>query len=339
MATKDLTKPFYYGSISESIDNFVADFEGYAAMKDWNEAKMRLVVGLYVAEPLREWVRDIVQGNTDWADVKAAILKSAKAKYDVKTNIERLMNLKLNEDESIVSYTYRFDACAKKVKTEVSNREVKRWYLRGIPVKYREKIKQRYPETYEETKEWALKIEKFEKNDEFDLKKASVVGEESTAQTDLDVDGLTNAFSELKICRVSQSSQVGKDVERIDRLESIINELTKLVKNMANKDQSNQNQPAQHVQGNWRQKQNFIQSPSSTQSNQSNPRRCYNCGQEGHMLRDCPAKILPNPLAVQNVEVKKISQQDADVQGANVRYFEITETSLMMATNILILKW
>ncbi|RIB21273.1 hypothetical protein C2G38_2034533 [Gigaspora rosea] len=137
---------------------------------------MRLVVGLYVAEPLREWVRDIVQDNAAWADI-AAILKSAKAKYDVETKIEHLMNLKLNEDESIISNTNRFDACAKKVKTEVSNCELKQWYLSGIPVKYREKIKQRYPETYKKMKEWALKIEKFEKNDEFELKKASVVGE------------------------------------------------------------------------------------------------------------------------------------------------------------------
>ncbi|CAG8851146.1 9615_t:CDS:1, partial [Racocetra persica] len=142
MSTKDLTKPFYYGSNSESIENFVDDYEGYAAMKDWDETKMRLVVGLHVAEPLRDWVRDIVENNTSWKDVKAAILKSAKSKYDVEMKIERLMNLKLSEDESIVSYTNRFDACAKRVKNEVSNREVKRWYLRGLPAKYREKVKQ-----------------------------------------------------------------------------------------------------------------------------------------------------------------------------------------------------
>ncbi|CAG8516830.1 510_t:CDS:2, partial [Gigaspora rosea] len=253
---KDLTKPFYHGSNSESIENFSADFEGYATMKDWNEAKMRLVVGLYVAESLCEWVMDIMQNNADWAGVKAAILKSAKAKYDVKMKIERLMNLKLNEDESIVSYTNRFDACAKKVKTEVSNHEVKRWYLRGIPV--------------------------------------SVVEEELADQTDLDVDRLSNAFPELKICRVSQNSQAGKDIKKIDRLESSINELTKLVKNMAtSKDQPNQNQPTQNIQGNWRQKQTYSQSPSNTQHNQANPRRYYNCGQEG----------------------------------ADVRYFEIMETS------------
>ncbi|CAG8588787.1 30506_t:CDS:2 [Gigaspora margarita] len=51
-----------------------------------------------------------------------------------------------------------------------------------------EKIKQRYPKTYKETKKWALKIKKFEKNDEFNLKKVSVVEEEPTNQTDLDVD-------------------------------------------------------------------------------------------------------------------------------------------------------
>ncbi|CAG8671129.1 10313_t:CDS:1 [Cetraspora pellucida] len=141
-------------------------------MKDWDKMKMRLVVGLYVAEPLRDWIRDIVKVNTTWKDVKAAILKSAKAKYDVEMKIECLMNLKLNEDESVVSYTNRFDACSKNVKSQVSNREMKRWYLRGLLAKYRERINQQYPETYEETKDWAIKIKKYEKSDEFDLKKA-----------------------------------------------------------------------------------------------------------------------------------------------------------------------
>ncbi|CAG8583701.1 855_t:CDS:2, partial [Racocetra persica] len=97
MSTKDLTKPFYYESNSESIKNFVDDYEGYAAMKDWNKTKIRLV-----------------------KDIKTTILKSAKSKYDIEMKIERLMNLKLNEDESIVSYTNRFDVCAKKVKNEVA---------------------------------------------------------------------------------------------------------------------------------------------------------------------------------------------------------------------------
>ncbi|CAG8848425.1 13119_t:CDS:2, partial [Racocetra persica] len=149
----------------ESIENFVADYEGYAAMKDCYEAKMRL---------------GYCRKQCYWKDVKAAILKSGKAKYDVEMKIECLMNLKLNEDESIV----------------------KRWYLRGLLAKYREKIKQRYPETYEETRDWAIKIEKFEKSDEFDIKKASIIEEESTYQTDPAVDELADAFSDLKICRV-----------------------------------------------------------------------------------------------------------------------------------------
>ncbi|CAG8782314.1 6528_t:CDS:2, partial [Cetraspora pellucida] len=169
------------------------DYEGYATMKDCNEMKMRLVVGLYVAEPLRDWIKDIVE--------------SAKAKYNVEMKIERLMNLKLNENESIISYTNRFDACSKKVKSQVSNREMKRWYLRGLPAKYRERINQRYPKTYKETKDWTIKIEKYEKSDEFDLKKTSTIGEESTYQMDPDVDDLANAFSELKIRQVSQDDQ------------------------------------------------------------------------------------------------------------------------------------
>ncbi|CAG8499645.1 41066_t:CDS:2 [Gigaspora margarita] len=175
---------------------------------------MRLVLGLYIAEPLQDWIRDIVQGNADWANIKAAILQSAKSKYNVKTKIEYLMNLKLNEDE-------------------------------------RKKIKQCYPEMYKKTKEWALKIEKFEKSDKFNLKKANVVGEELANQTDLNVDRLANIFSELKICQISQNSKVEKDIRRIDRLESSISELTKLVKNIANnKNQSNQNQPACNTEEN-----------------------------------------------------------------------------------------
>ncbi|CAG8835008.1 28292_t:CDS:2, partial [Racocetra persica] len=174
---------------SESIENFVADYEGYAAMKDWDEVKIRL------------------------KDVKAAILKSGKVKYDVEMKIERLMNLKLNEDESIVSYTNRFDACAKKVTNEVSDRE-------------------------------AIKIEKFEKSDKFDIKKASVIGEESTYQTDPAVDELADTFSDLKICRVSLGGQGEKNPEKIYKLEATINELTRILKNMNNNNntQLNRNQ-------------------------------------------------------------------------------------------------
>ncbi|CAG8820664.1 18455_t:CDS:1, partial [Racocetra persica] len=85
----------------------------------------------------------------------------------------------------------------------------------------------RYPETYEETRDWAIKIEKFEKSDEFDIKKASVIGEESTYQTDPAVDELADAFSDLKICRVSPGGQGEKNPERIYKLEATINELTR----------------------------------------------------------------------------------------------------------------
>ncbi|CAG8824376.1 34405_t:CDS:1, partial [Racocetra persica] len=129
------------------------------------------------------------------------------------------------------------------VKNEVSNHEVKCWYLRGLLVKYREKVKQYYPETYEETKNQAIKIKKHKKSNEFDLKKANVIGEESTYQIDSNVDNLASTFSELKICQVSQASQDEKGTKRIDKLEYTINELIKLIKNIANnKSQSNPNQ-------------------------------------------------------------------------------------------------
>ncbi|CAG8517638.1 10905_t:CDS:2, partial [Racocetra persica] len=75
---------------------------------------------------------------------------------------------------------------------------------RRLPVKYKEKVKQHYPEIYEETKNWAIKIKKHEKSDEFDLKKTNIIGEESTYQIDLNVDELANAFSELKIYQLTK---------------------------------------------------------------------------------------------------------------------------------------
>ncbi|CAG8839999.1 36727_t:CDS:1, partial [Racocetra persica] len=64
-----------------------------------DETKIRLVIGLYVTKPLHDWVRDIVENNTFWKDVKAVILTTAKSKYDVEMKIERPMNLKLNKDK------------------------------------------------------------------------------------------------------------------------------------------------------------------------------------------------------------------------------------------------
>ncbi|CAG8710903.1 13961_t:CDS:2, partial [Racocetra persica] len=158
-------------SNSESIENFVANYEGYTIMKDWDEIKIRLVVGLYVAGPLCNWIRDI-----------------------------------------------------------------------GFPTKYRERINQRYSKTYEEAKDWVIKIEKYEKSDEFNLKKANIIGKKSTYQIDPDVDDLANTFSKLKICRVSQTSQSEKGAKRISKFESTTNELTKLVKDIANnKSQPNPN--------------------------------------------------------------------------------------------------
>ncbi|CAG8631236.1 21630_t:CDS:2, partial [Racocetra persica] len=134
-----LDKAFYQESNNESIENFITDFEGYAAMKDWDEDKMRLVISLYVAELLRNWIRDIVGAKKTWTKVKNTILISAKAKYDTEAKIECLMNL--------------------------NNCEKKHWYLRGLPEKYRNKIKKRYPETYKETRDWVIKVEKFEKSE------------------------------------------------------------------------------------------------------------------------------------------------------------------------------
>ncbi|CAG8782285.1 34067_t:CDS:2, partial [Racocetra persica] len=62
-------------------------------------------------------IKDIVESYTTWKNIKATILKLAKVKYDIKIKIEYLMNLKLNENESV------------------------------------EKINQQYPETYKEAKD------------------------------------------------------------------------------------------------------------------------------------------------------------------------------------------
>ncbi|CAG8804193.1 15577_t:CDS:1, partial [Dentiscutata erythropus] len=42
-----------------------------------------------------------------------------------------------------------------------------------------EKIKEKYPEIYKETKKWIIKIKKFKNNNEFNLKIASIIREET----------------------------------------------------------------------------------------------------------------------------------------------------------------
>ncbi|CAG8655430.1 1010_t:CDS:2, partial [Dentiscutata heterogama] len=80
MTSKDLTKPFYYGNNNESIESFMADYEGYAAMKDWDDAKKRLVIGLHVAEPLRDWVRNIVEAKNTWEGIRQVSQSDQEAK-------------------------------------------------------------------------------------------------------------------------------------------------------------------------------------------------------------------------------------------------------------------
>ncbi|CAG8650444.1 13957_t:CDS:1, partial [Dentiscutata heterogama] len=149
--------------------------------------------------------------------------------------------------------------------------------------------------------------------------KASIIGEVSGFQPDTDVDELTNAFSELKICQVSQSNQEAKDTSRIDKLESSISELTKVIKNMSNnKNQYIRNQPRGSSQTDWCQRQGPERVLAGSQSNQPEIRKCYSCNQEGHISRNCLMKTTSKRLDDLNKREKGIDKENMNISGADI---------------------
>ncbi|CAG8833361.1 15373_t:CDS:2, partial [Racocetra persica] len=205
-----------------------------------------------------------------------AIVSGAKASCDVEEKLERLKNIKQKSNDTIKAYTNKFDACAEVVKNN------------GLREPFRERVEMQCPETYDDAKKWALKVEKY------------------------NVDDLASAFGALKICRVDQNQDQD---DRIGKMESSIKELTKAILDL----KENREPPL------YRNQRTQNQRPGN-QNQTIRSRRCYQCDQEGHLSRDCPTRAQQT-LPDNQRNVTRNNQPDGpEVRGMNIRYLEVTES-------------
>ncbi|CAG8738371.1 29354_t:CDS:2, partial [Racocetra persica] len=133
-----------------------------------------------------------------WADLKAAVISGAQASCDVEENCEK-------------SY---------------KGLEKRQWYVQGLREPFKERVEMQYSEIYEDAKKWAIKVEKYSKDNEYSVKSPTRSKNEEQNMTKSDVDDLTSAFEALKICRVGQSQDPD---DRIAKMKSSIKELTKAI--------------------------------------------------------------------------------------------------------------
>ncbi|CAG8778334.1 3102_t:CDS:2, partial [Dentiscutata heterogama] len=96
---------------------------------------------------------------------------------------------------------------------------------------YQERVGAKFPADFNETKDWAIKVEGYNKDNEYETQKATkILFDESIKSASDEVDDLTMAFGALKINCVNK-----KHEEDIQEVKSVIKELTKVVKDLTNK--------------------------------------------------------------------------------------------------------
>ncbi|CAG8588643.1 2789_t:CDS:1 [Scutellospora calospora] len=264
MSTQDFTKLFYHGYEGEDIEDFLFDFEMYAESKQWDNDRKKKVVGLHVSEGARQWIRELMKATTTWKDLKNLIVKAAKTKYQVEEKVTKLMRMKQEENESITRYANRFESYANAIKEDVRTREKRKWFIKGLKREYRVKVEMNYPTDFNEAKVLALKIEMYEKDDDYDNQKAmKTLLEGSQMNTKLDIDDLTSKIEAMKICRMEEAPK-----NEIQEIQDTVKKLSKVIKDFTTKNTSQ-----------YRNERNI------------EPRHCYECRREGHMARDCSNKL------------------------------------------------
>ncbi|CAG8742318.1 14671_t:CDS:2, partial [Racocetra fulgida] len=227
MTIMDKTKPFYHEEEGEDVKGFLLDYDAYATSKDWNDDCKRQVLGLFVDDHLRLWIRSLIKSKTTWADLKKGIIDTTSATYNIDKKIKRLMNIKQIKNES------------------------------GA---FKEKVEEKYTETFNKVKE-GLQIEMYNKNIEYDVKKATKILLQKTPQSnkeDAKMTQLTEVFENLKLRHVMNSSS-----NEIEEVKNIVNKLIKTVNDVTRRLKSQR---------------------------KSESRKCFMYQEVGHILRNCPNK-------------------------------------------------
>ncbi|CAG8831653.1 1614_t:CDS:2, partial [Gigaspora margarita] len=142
------------------------------------------------------------------------------------------------------------------VKNNVRSIKKRQWYVQGLWEPFREKVEMQCPKMYDEAKKWALKVEKYSKNNDYVVKKPPTdISEESSAAKP-DVEDLTAAFE----------------------LTKVINDLKESKLSVNRQNQRSNDSTQNHNNNTWSENNRF--------------HRYYECNQPGHILKDCPNRSL-----------------------------------------------
>ncbi|CAG8628461.1 14032_t:CDS:2, partial [Ambispora leptoticha] len=230
--------------------------------------------------------KDLIQSKKTWKDLKKEIVEKIKSDNETEVKINRLKRVKQDERESVREYTNRYEAYTQAVKSQLRNDEKRDWYIRGLRDPYRTKVENRCPKNYDKAKKKALEMEEYNRDRALSERKDSNIPDETPqpSKADVDLDSIVNGLAALSINRVEREEKLNRsDIENM-----IQSAVAKTVKDL-NRKQS-------------------YQKPNK-------PRTCFQCGQEGHIVKNCPNR---NKGETQ-------TNQGITFNNADVRLVEFTE--------------
>ncbi|CAG8763033.1 5584_t:CDS:2, partial [Cetraspora pellucida] len=287
MMSKDLTKPFFHGENKDDINGFLFDYERFAKSKE------------------------LIKTKTQWSDLKDAIVKIINAENDDRTKINRLRNIRQGERVTARGYASRFEAYTDVIKNKIRSYEQHDWFLDGLHEPYRSRMECFCPFNYIKARECVLQIETFQKDKEHRDKRGLLLVEEKSQPSKSTIDSITTVLEALTINWVNQEAS---DVTKIDKIEADIKELVKVVKKL-----TSSTAPGHSVPRN--------QYPTRGSRTNIDNQQCFKCQQEGHISCNCPNQDLQGPPVEQRNELRNLRNEDVEIRGANIRYFEITSTT------------
>ncbi|CAG8812548.1 20117_t:CDS:2, partial [Gigaspora rosea] len=147
---------------------------------------------------------------------------------------------------------------------------------------YQEKIINLHPETYEEAKQLAVKMEKYNHNREYISKSTiNTVTERINKLIGNEAKGIPAFSGATAICCIGEGHI--SNMDRIDRIETSITELTRVIQTLVEERRN----PVQRRSPPINTSQNRS---GENQSRSITPHKCFIYDQEGHIARDCYGK-------------------------------------------------
>ncbi|CAG8494292.1 17277_t:CDS:2 [Cetraspora pellucida] len=164
------------------------------------------------------------------------------------------MRIRQEDNESVVGYSNIFESLAHVIKDEVRNREKRKWFIAGLKKEYRSKVEEHFSADYNEATSLAVKIERYNKDNEFDMQRINKTLLEGTNDDiKTDIDDLTKAIETLKISRVEKKpdNDIHEIKEAIKKMARVMKDLTKN-DNLPRQEKASKNQTANKFEEHWR---------------------------------------------------------------------------------------